>query len=106
MGDFNMTRRYNNYIDGATRLGRLRQKIEALRSGFVHAEDMYEAQERISAAEAEYDRLKAEVDDLKCLADTGVRCAELNQASSIQWKQQAGGMRAHFPQNRVQRLNH
>lgn len=106
MNDFSMTKHYNNYIEGENRIGQLREKVKNLRKSLICAEDLEEAQEQLAAAEAEYQTLAAEVDDLKCLAGTGKHRAELNQASSIQWKQQAGGMRPHFPENRVQRLNH
>lgn len=105
MADFSMTGHRNNYIDGVTRLGQLEKKIENMRSGLFYAEDIEKAQAALAAAEAECERLRVEVDDLKCLADTGRHRAELNQASGIRWKQQAGGMRAHFPENKGRQLN-
>ena len=98
MADFSMTKHYNNYIEGVTRLGQLGGKIENMRSSLFYAEDLDEAQAKLGAAEAEYEQLKAEVDDLRCLASTGKHRAELNQGQAIQFKGICGmELKPHWP---------
>lgn len=106
MADFTMTKYRNQYIEGCTKLGNLGRHIESMKGSLIYSDNPAAMQAEIETAETEYQALAIEVDDLKCLADTGRHRAELNQASGIQWRQQAGGWKPHFPENSIRRLNH
>lgn len=97
MADFSMTKYWYDYQAGTIRLGQLGEKLQRMREGLFYAEDLDEAQAKLAAAEAEYKKLESEVDDLKCLADTGKHRAELNQEQTVQFKTPYGGFHAHCP---------
>lgn len=98
MADFSMAWHYNNYIEGVTALGQLGEKIKNMRSLLAYADDLNEAQAKLADAEAEYEQLKVEVADLKCLADTGKHRVELDKGQAVQLKGLCGmESKPHFP---------
>ena len=95
LNPFEMNGYMNKYAVAYNRLRRLGREIEAMRSTPPEDENALAA---LQAAESEYAKLKAEVDDLFCLANYGRHRAELDQEGTFQPVRQFGGFYSHWPE--------
>lgn len=97
MPDFRLTAYRNQYQEALTKLERLKTRIEGLKTKVLVSDAPEAVLEELRAAEAEYEAMKAEADNLRCLSQTGKSRTEIDQGNTIHWKKQYGGFNAHWP---------